>query len=125
MIQPAEEPHFPFDVCDCQECLDDAYGLEYKEETKNKKKKGSQNALKKRYEAGDPNVGLLGEPSRKFDYYVLYGDSKPRPKQTKPSKPRCPSTQFDECFMLGITAPTPTSQEYQVEFLPLTSFENT
>ncbi|KAF5776829.1 hypothetical protein HanXRQr2_Chr12g0528581 [Helianthus annuus] len=32
MIQPAEEPHFLFDVCDCQECLDEAYELEYKED---------------------------------------------------------------------------------------------
>uniref|UniRef100_A0A251TWY6 Putative zinc finger, CCHC-type n=1 Tax=Helianthus annuus TaxID=4232 RepID=A0A251TWY6_HELAN len=110
MLQPAEEPHFPFDVCDCQECLDEAYELEYKEETKRKKKKGSQNALKKRYEAGDPNVGLLGEPSRKFDYYVL---------------PRHPPTQVDECCMLGTTPPFPSSPGYQVEFPPLTSFEDT
>ncbi|KAF5791447.1 putative transcription factor interactor and regulator CCHC(Zn) family [Helianthus annuus] len=125
MLQPAEEPHFPFDVCDCQECLDEAYELEYKEETKRKKEKGSQNALKKRYEAGDPNVGLLGEPSRKFDYYVLYGDSKPKPKQTQPSRPRHPPTQVDECCMLGTTPPFPSSPGYQVEFPPLTSFEDT
>ncbi|KAJ0888866.1 putative viral movement protein [Helianthus annuus] len=125
MLQPAEEPHFPFDVCDCQECLDEAYELEYKEETKRKKKKGSQNALKKRYEAGDPNVGLLGEPSTKFDYYVLYGDSKPKPKQTQPSRPRHPPTQVDECCMLGTTPPFPSSPGYQVEFPPLTSFEDT
>uniref|UniRef100_A0A251U066 Uncharacterized protein n=1 Tax=Helianthus annuus TaxID=4232 RepID=A0A251U066_HELAN len=125
MLQPAEEPHFPFDVCDCQECLDEAYELEYKEETKRKKKKGSQNALKKRYEAGDPNVGLLGEPSGKFDYYVLYGDSKPKPKQTQPSRPRHPPIQVDECCMLGTTPPFPSSPGYQVEFPPLTSFEDT
>ncbi|MFS7998228.1 hypothetical protein Hanom_Chr12g01151251 [Helianthus anomalus] len=40
MMQPAEEPHFLFDVCNCLECLDEAYELEYEEETKNKKKKG-------------------------------------------------------------------------------------
>lgn len=29
------------------------------------------------YKAGDPRVGLLGEPSGKFDYYVLYPDPLP------------------------------------------------
>ncbi|MDF3573190.1 hypothetical protein, partial [Enterobacter cloacae] len=32
----------------------------------------SQKELKMRYETGDPEVGLLGEHSGKFDYYVLY-----------------------------------------------------
>lgn len=35
--------------------------------------------LHERYKAGDPEVGLLGEPSGKFDYYVLYPKSKPSP----------------------------------------------
>ncbi|KAF5778479.1 hypothetical protein HanRHA438_Chr12g0559431 [Helianthus annuus] len=34
MFQPVDEPHFPFDVCDYKECLDDTYQLEYEEETK-------------------------------------------------------------------------------------------
>ncbi|KAF5797000.1 hypothetical protein HanXRQr2_Chr08g0358451 [Helianthus annuus] len=122
MIQPVDEPHFPFDVCDCQECLANAYQLEYKEETKNKKKNGSQNALKKRYEAGGPNVGLLGEPSGKFDNYVLYGYSKPKPKRSKPPLQRHPPTQLSEYFMLGTTPLASSSPEYQVEFPPLTSF---
>ncbi|KAK1413279.1 hypothetical protein QVD17_35050 [Tagetes erecta] len=70
---PAQTPHNPFDVCDCQDCLDEAYKLEYEEEDNQRKKKGSQFTLKQRYEAGDQTVGLLGEPSGKFDYYVLYG----------------------------------------------------
>nr|GFA73144.1 putative zinc finger, CCHC-type [Tanacetum cinerariifolium] len=49
-----------------------------------RKRKSSQKKLKRRYEKGDPTVGLLGEPSGKFDYYVLY------PK-AKPSKPPSPS----------------------------------
>lgn len=32
----------------------------------------SPKALKKRYEDGDPAVGLLGLESSKFDFYVLY-----------------------------------------------------
>ena len=36
-----------------------------------------------RYEAGDPKVDLLGEPSRKFDYYVLY----PRTRKQKITPP--------------------------------------
>ncbi|KAK1383244.1 hypothetical protein POM88_020979 [Heracleum sosnowskyi] len=31
-----------------------------------------QKILQERYEKGDPEVGLLGEASDKFDYYVLY-----------------------------------------------------
>ena len=40
------------------------------------RKKTSQQKLKERYEAGDPEVDLLGEPSGRFDYYVLYPRSK-------------------------------------------------
>ncbi|KAI3742160.1 hypothetical protein L1987_59840 [Smallanthus sonchifolius] len=76
MMQPAQAPtqtkHFPFDVCNCQACLEEAGIVEYDEDIP-KKKKGSQRSRRKRYEAGDPKVGLLGEPSGKFDYYVLYG----------------------------------------------------
>ena len=46
-----------------------------------RKKKSSQQKLKERYEAGDPEVDLLGEPSGKFDYYVLYPRTK---KQISP-----------------------------------------
>ncbi|GLT98841.1 hypothetical protein SLE2022_163180 [Rubroshorea leprosula] len=35
-------------------------------------KKSSQQELKENFEQGDPSVGLLGESSRKFDYYVKY-----------------------------------------------------
>ena len=43
--------------------------------------------MKERYEVGDPEVDLLGEPSGKFDYYVFY----PRTKKQKPqsSPPPC------------------------------------
>ncbi|GLT28894.1 hypothetical protein SLA2020_037970 [Shorea laevis] len=34
--------------------------------------KSSQQELKEKFERGDPLVGLLGESSRKFDYYVKY-----------------------------------------------------
>jgi len=40
-------------------------------------KKSIQQQLKERFEAGDPKVGLLGESSGKFDYYVLYPDPNP------------------------------------------------
>ncbi|GAA0141820.1 hypothetical protein LIER_42678 [Lithospermum erythrorhizon] len=50
----------------------------YKRENKKKnRKKSMQQKLKKRYEAGDPEFNLLGEPSGiEFEYYVLY--SKPK-----------------------------------------------
>ena len=56
------------------------------------RKKSSQQSLKERYEAGDPEVDLLGEPSRKFDYYVFYPTTKkqklqlPSYKETKPKQ---------------------------------------
>ncbi|KAK1406169.1 hypothetical protein QVD17_41457 [Tagetes erecta] len=121
---PAQTPHNPFDVCDCQDCLDEADKLEYEEEDNQRKKKGSQFTLKQRYEAGDPTVGLLGEPSGKFDYYVLYGDLKPKPKPPKPSPPpplKHPPTPPKECFTL---TPAPSPQNYHTEFPPLSTFEN-
>ena len=54
----------------------------FEEDRPKRKKKTSQQKLKERYEAGDPEVDLLGEPSGRFDYYVLYPRSK---KQTFPS----------------------------------------
>lgn len=51
------------------------------------KRKVNKGWLKQRYEAGDPEVGLLGDPSGKFDYYVLY------PKHSgRPSDPILPPT---------------------------------
>ena len=49
------------------------------------RKKSSQQILKERYEAGDPEVDLLGELSGKFDYYVLY----PRTRKQKIPAPPC------------------------------------
>ncbi|KAK1432119.1 hypothetical protein QVD17_09010 [Tagetes erecta] len=104
MMQPVEAPaqtsHNPFVVCDCQDCLDEAYKLEYEEEDNQRKKKG------------------------KFDYYVLYGDSKPKPKPPKPSPPpplKHPPTPPKECFTL---TPAPSPQNYHTEFPPLSTFEN-
>ncbi|KAI3797491.1 hypothetical protein L1987_32748 [Smallanthus sonchifolius] len=75
MMQPVQAPaqtkHFPFDICNYQTCLEEA---EYDEDIP-KKKKGSQRSLKKRYKAGDPSIGLLGELAGMFEHYVLYGYS--------------------------------------------------
>ena len=49
------------------------------------RKKSFQQILKERYEAGDPEVDLLGELSGKFDYYVLY----PRTRKQKIPAPPC------------------------------------
>ena len=38
--------------------------------------KGKKLSLKERFKNGDPQVGLLGEQSGKFDYYVLYSGKK-------------------------------------------------
>lgn len=65
--------------CTCDECKADSVEVELELEAerklypkKRKGKKSPQQLLQERYEAGDPEVGLLGDPSEKFDYYVLY-----------------------------------------------------
>ncbi|GKE05920.1 hypothetical protein Tco_1397938 [Tanacetum coccineum] len=71
--EPAQEiKHIWWDVCNCESCLDEATKVDDDDEDLPKKRKSSQQKLKRRYEKGDPTVGLLGEPSKKFDYYVLY-----------------------------------------------------
>ena len=50
------------------------------------RKKSFKQKLKERYEVGDLEVDLLGEPSGKFDYYVLYPRTK---KRTLTSFPSC------------------------------------
>nr|GFC54768.1 putative zinc finger, CCHC-type [Tanacetum cinerariifolium] len=54
-----------------------------------RKQKSLQQKLKRRYEKGDPTVGLLGEPSGKFDYYVLY----PKAEPSQPPSPHKPPSQ--------------------------------
>ncbi len=55
----------------------------------------SQKELKKRYESGDPEVGLLGEHSGKFDYYVLY-PKKLTPVSEEPIIPTGWGENFDK-----------------------------
>ncbi|GAA0181046.1 hypothetical protein LIER_30193 [Lithospermum erythrorhizon] len=79
-----EDGHQYFDVCECQYCKmhdsDDEDKVTNPHKRKNKKenrKKSMQQQLKEIYEAGDPEVDLLGEPSSKeFEYFVLYSKSK-------------------------------------------------
>lgn len=69
--------------CTCEDCLADSNQVqldlehERKYMQKRKSKKSPQKILQDRYEQGDPEVGLLGEPSGKFDYFVLYPKSRP------------------------------------------------
>lgn len=81
-----EDGHTWWGDCDCEACFENAQEREIELELERergpkpkhkKKKKSSQQKLRERYEAGDPEVDLLGEPSGKFDYYVLYSRSKP------------------------------------------------
>ena len=61
--------HIWWDVCDCVDCQKESL----EEDRPKRKKKTSQQKLKERYEAGDPEVDLLGEPSGRFDYYFQIG----------------------------------------------------
>ncbi|KAK4607188.1 hypothetical protein RGQ29_001131 [Quercus rubra] len=58
--------HIWWDVCNCVDCQKESL----EEDRPKRKKKTSQQKLKERYEAGDPEVDLLGEPFGRFDYYV-------------------------------------------------------
>ena len=83
--------HIWWDICDCAECReeeahDDDYPIR-------RKKKPTQQILKERYEAGDSEVNLLGEPFGKFDYYVLYPRTR---KQKTPPSPPCKETVLKE-----------------------------
>ncbi|GJV21390.1 hypothetical protein Tco_1370410 [Tanacetum coccineum] len=94
MITPADQDsaqevkHIWWDVCNCESCLEEAEKVDDDEDLP-KKRKSSQQKLKRRYEKGDPIVGLLGEPSGKFDYYVLYQKTEP---SQPPSPPHMPPT---------------------------------
>lgn len=66
--------HIWYDVCTCPDCINEVEPIPI---LLNKpKRKTSQKTLRDRYLAGDPQIGLLGEPSGKFDYYVLYETKK-------------------------------------------------
>ena len=69
-----------WDICDCVDCKEEEVFEE--DYSRRRKKKSTQQILKERYEAGDPEVDLFGEPSEKFDYYVLYPRTR---KQKNPS----------------------------------------
>ncbi|GKB71794.1 hypothetical protein Tco_0933206 [Tanacetum coccineum] len=87
-----EIKHIWYDICYCESCLEEAYKVDDDEDFP-KKWESSQQKLKKRYEKGDSTVGLLGEPSRKFDYYSVYPDIKIEPHQPPlPHKPPSPYT---------------------------------
>ncbi|GAV84751.1 hypothetical protein CFOL_v3_28193, partial [Cephalotus follicularis] len=62
-----------WDICDCPKCV---YDEEDDQPSSRKKKSSSQAKLQKQYEDGDHFVGLLSEPSIKFDYYIKYSNPK-------------------------------------------------
>ena len=75
--------HIGWDIYDCVDYQEEEV---FEEDYSRRKKKSPQQKLKERYEVGDPEVDLLGEPFGKFDYYVLYSRTK---KQTSPSPSSC------------------------------------
>ncbi|GJV11255.1 hypothetical protein Tco_1352796 [Tanacetum coccineum] len=146
--EPAQEvKHIWWDVCNCESCLDEAAKIDDDEDLP-KKRKSSQQKLKRRYEKGDPTVGLLGEPSGKFDYYVLYPKAEPSqppspPHKTPPSPHKPPPTsppppklspynqkalsilhQDSPVFPITKDPSCSYSQEYEQEFPALTAFEH-
>ncbi|GJS28656.1 putative zinc finger, CCHC-type containing protein [Tanacetum coccineum] len=147
--EPAQEiKHIWWDVCNCESCLDEAAKIDDDDEDLPKKRKSSQQKLKRRYEKGDPTVGLLGEPSGKFDYYVLYPKAEPSqplspPHKTPPSPHKPPPTsppppklspynqkalsilhQDSPVFPITKGPSCSYSQEYEQEFPALTAFEH-
>lgn len=79
--------------CTCEECKADSMDIELELETewglypkRCHGKKSPQQLLQERYEAEDPEVGLLGDPSGKFDYYMLYPRKKKIPDALPPDE---------------------------------------
>ncbi|KAJ9562153.1 hypothetical protein OSB04_007313 [Centaurea solstitialis] len=108
MVQPLKSKgteHFQFDICDCHDCLEEAYKIEYEEDIP--KKKRSQQKLKERYESGDPTIGLL-VPTSKASLNL--------PPDLLKNQPQ------GECHII---TPSPSTQEYEDEFPPLSPFEIT
>nr|GEW47674.1 reverse transcriptase domain, viral movement protein [Tanacetum cinerariifolium] len=74
-----------------------------------RKRKSLQQKLKKRYEKGDPTVGLLGEPLGKFDYYVLYPKAEPSqppsPHKPPPTITSPPPLKLSPCNQKGLIHP--------------------
>ena len=107
----------------CEKCKSRHSSFDKEEDDRfRKKKSSSQNSLQQRYEKGDPEVDLLGEPSGKFDYYVLYLKKivqtwKPIP--VEPSKPDTPPSPPKPKTVLATTckADVPTSHP-SVQSLP-------
>ncbi|ESQ47393.1 hypothetical protein EUTSA_v10028344mg [Eutrema salsugineum] len=102
-----ETGHKFFDICDCDYCLMSSSDEE--EKPRRRKKKSSQQILKERYESGDPEVGLLGEPTGKeFEYYVLYSNG---------STPPTPDNEDVRiCYMFGSSSsqePTFPTREFE------------
>ena len=75
--------HIWWDIYDCADCQKEDT---FEEDYPRRKKKSSQQKVRERYKAGVPEVDLLGEPSEKFDYYVLYPRTR---RQASPSSPPC------------------------------------
>ncbi|GJX37233.1 hypothetical protein Tco_0250536 [Tanacetum coccineum] len=130
-------------------CLDKATKIDDDEDLP-KKRKSSQQKLKRKYEKGNPTVRLLGEPSGKFDYYALYLKAEPSqppspPHKTPPSPHKTPPTitsppppklspynqkalsilhQDSPVFPITKDPSCSYSQEYEKEFPALTAFEH-
>ncbi|KAL4568290.1 hypothetical protein LXL04_023899 [Taraxacum kok-saghyz] len=134
MIQPTKpnlqnsRNHCWFDVCNCSDCLDDAFYKKYDETFPIK-----QHKLEELY-----NVGLLGDRLGKFDYYVRYKDSPPEPERYLQHKTLSPYLQHAlsiihkeqesspnlstlSCYVISSDSSTST---YQTDFPPLTTFKN-
>ncbi|OMO68338.1 hypothetical protein COLO4_29704 [Corchorus olitorius] len=108
-----KDGHCPWDInCSCKACaqyFDELDGEEYKP----KKKRSSQQKLQERYEAGDPEVGLLGESSGKFDNYVLY------PREQNRSTPSSPPPPTPDPFPKpDHQKPKPSTLKRKPDYLP-------
>ncbi|ESQ39485.1 hypothetical protein EUTSA_v10001266mg [Eutrema salsugineum] len=104
-----ETGHKFFNVCDCDYCLISSSDEE--EKPRRKKKKSSQQILKQRYEWGDPEVGLLGEPmGKEFEYYVLYSNGS--------TPPTSDNEDVRTCYMFGSSSSQEPTIFGSSSFLP-------
>ena len=82
--------HIWWDICDCDACKEVV--IYDDDQPRRRKKKLSQQHLKERYEASDPEVDLLGESSGKFHFYVSYPRTRKKQKTKKTKKQNNPNS---------------------------------
>ncbi|GJZ50582.1 putative zinc finger, CCHC-type containing protein [Tanacetum coccineum] len=123
--EPAQEvKHIWWDVCNCESCLDEAVKIDDDEDLP-KKRKSSQQKLKRRYEKAEPSQPLSPPHKTPPSPHKPPATSPPPPKLS-PYNQKALSILYQDSPVFPITKDPSCSysQEYEQEFPALTAFEH-